>query len=147
MSYLGTDAGSVASGVVGAVGGAISSIAGAILDYRAIGYQQEITGAVRQRGMASVVEQEEYRRWQEQLDSEVARAEAEARSAAEGALQEQEEQIQREILSLRTSRLREHAGVAHGAGRTVGPLLWWVLGLGGVGVAIGAAVLLSRAGD
>jgi len=147
MSYLGTDAGSIAGGIADAIGGAVSSIAGGILDYRAIGQQQQTAGTARQIGMETLVEQEEYRRLQAQRDSEEAKARANAYSEAERALKEQEEDVQREILSVHSGQLRARSGATHSRGRTSSPVLWWVLAIGGVGFTVGAAFLLSKAGD
>ena len=147
MSYLGTDVGGTVGGIASAASGLVSSIAGAIFDYRAIGYQQEAAGTARQYGMTSFIEEEEYRRLQQQRDSELAKAEAEARQAIDSALEEQEEQIRREIVSTREEQLHSVSAAAHGRGRGSSTLLWAALGLGGVGLAIGGAFLLSRAGE
>lgn len=151
MSYLdtgmGADFSSIASGVSSAVGSAVSSIAGAFIDYRAIEQQQRIAGLGRQIGMETLVSEQDYLGRQALRESEIAKAEADARQEAERVLQEQEESIRREILSARSSRLRSGLDTAHGRGRASGSLLWLALGVGGIGLAIGAAVLLSKVGD
>jgi hypothetical protein len=145
MSYLGSD---TASGVIGFIGTTATSIINLITTRRAVDANLSLSAYGRQTTMSNLVEGQEYSQYQRQMAMEEARAQAEVDWAVESALREKEKQVQEEIAATYGEMLHTPRPVAtYGEGRPTDDKLWWILGIGGLGLVVGATFLISKAGD
>lgn len=140
--------GSVASAAGSFIGTTISSIAGAVRTHRYIDALLSTSAQRRQTTMSDLVEGREYSeiQWQRAMAEERARAEADW--AVESVLTEEEKQIKDEIAAARRGLMHSPRSVSHyGGGRPADNKLWWIIGLGGLGLIVGTTFLISKAGD
>jgi hypothetical protein len=141
MSYLGSD---TASGVVSFIGTTATSIINLVKTNRAIDAALSAAAYGRQSTMSYLVEGQEYSQYQAQREMEEARAQAEADWAVESALRDQEKQIEGEIAAARRELLSSRPIATYGGGRPGDNTLWWIIGLGGLGLVVGATFLISK---
>ena len=143
MSYLGSD---TASGVMSFIGSTATSIINMITSRRAVDATLSATAYGRQRTMSSLVEGQEYSQYQSQRIMEETRAQAELDWAIESTLREQEKQIEDEMTAVRRELLYggSRPVSTYGGDRPTDSKLWWIVGLGGLGLVVGATFLVSR---
>jgi len=150
MSYLPDNGGSsglsgTASDIFSAAGSTVTSIINLVKTHRTVDANLSLAAYGRQTTMSGLVEGQQYSQLQYERALEETRAQAEANWAVESAFREQEKQIEGEISAARREMLYSPRTVSkYGAGRPSDNTLWWIIGVGGLGLVVGATFLISK---
>ena len=138
--------GSTGSSIASFIGTTATSIINLVRTHRTVDANLSLAAYGRQTTMSDLVAGQEYSQYEMQRAMEEARAQAALDWEAESILREQEKQIEDEIAA--TRRDLASAGArpvsTYGGGRPIDTKLWWMLGIGGLGLVVGATFLISR---